>query len=221
MVHSFVSLSARRLGLALSVVLALLRPLQESKHFVRTAYGDSTTYYGGKRSVPYQGTGQGNSSSSPFWTIVSSIMIRFMKDTTVCATFTTSLTLTCFLLTMVMYVDDNDIFVTSIRTHPEADIIAKAQHIVTIWKKTLNVTGGVVRPIKCSWAFIQFQWINGELQYMTERDLPGVIHLEDDNGEMVALKRIEPHVGVKSLGVITSIDGNECKQLERMHNFIL
>ena len=56
---------------------------------------------------------------------------------------------------------------------------------------------------------------------MTERDLPGVIHLEDDNGDMVALKRIEPHVGVKSLGVITSIDGNECKQLERMHNFII
>ena len=220
MVHSFVSLSARRLGLALSVILALLRPLQESRHFIRTAYGDSSTYYGGQRDVPYQGTGQGNSSSSPFWTIVSSIMIKFMKDTTVCASFTTSLTLTCFILTMVMYVNDNDIFVTSSSTYPEADIIAKAQRVVTIWKKTLNVTGGVVRPIKYSWVFIQFKWIDNEVQYMTSNDLPGTIHLEDDDGTMVALQRTEPDVGVKSLGVITTTNGSEQKQLERMHGFI-
>lgn len=48
MVHNFVSLSARRLGLSLSVILALLRPLQESHHYIRTAYGDSSAYYGEK-----------------------------------------------------------------------------------------------------------------------------------------------------------------------------
>lgn len=153
MVHNFVSISARRLGLSLSVILALLRPLQESRHYIRTAYGDSSTFYGGKRRVPYQGTGQGNSSSSPFWTIVSSIIIKFMKESTVCSAFTTSISLVYIILTKVMYVDDNDIFVTSDNANPEADIITKSQHVVTVWKRTLNVTGRVVRPIKCSYGY--------------------------------------------------------------------
>lgn len=71
MLHSFISISAQRLGVLLVVLLALLRPLQESKYYIRSAYGDSKDYYGGKRPVPYQGTGQGNSSSSPFWIIIS------------------------------------------------------------------------------------------------------------------------------------------------------
>ena len=53
MVHSIISLRVQRLGLTLSIVLALLRPLQESRHFIRSAYSDSTTHYGGKRDVPF------------------------------------------------------------------------------------------------------------------------------------------------------------------------
>ena len=44
MVHSFISLCVQRLGVSLSLVFALLRPLQESRHYIRTAYGDSTTF---------------------------------------------------------------------------------------------------------------------------------------------------------------------------------
>ena len=135
-----------------------------------------------------------------------------MKESTVCSAFTTSISLVYIILTMVMYVDDNDIFVTSDSTHPEADIIAKSQHAVTIWKKTLNVTGGVVRPTKCSWVFIQFRWLNGQCEYLSSNDLPGSIQLEDDDGQLVDLKRIEPSVGVKSLGVISTATGNEEKQ---------
>ena len=71
-------MSSRRLGVPLSIILALLRPLQESKHYIRTAFGNSTVYYDGKRSIPYQGSGQGNASSSPFWIIVSSPLITLM-----------------------------------------------------------------------------------------------------------------------------------------------
>lgn len=203
MVHNFVSLSARRLGLSSSVILALLRPLQESRHYIRTAYGGSSTYYGGKRNISYRGTWYDNTSSSPFWIIVSSIMIQFMKDSTVCLAFTTSILLIYIILSMAMYVDDNDIFVTSECNHPEADIIAKSQNIVTIWKRILNITGGVVSPTKWSWVFIQFRWTNRKWEYLSGNDLSGTIQLKDESGRMVNLKRIEPGTGVKSLGVVS------------------
>lgn len=113
MVNSFISLSIQRLGVPLSIVFALLRPLQESRHYVRTAYGDSTTYYGGKRDIPFQGSGQGNASSSPFWTVVSSHLIDMMRTMNISSTFTISITLATFALVMIMYVDDNDIFINS------------------------------------------------------------------------------------------------------------
>ena len=62
-------------------------PLQESRHYVRTASGDSQTYYRGRQEVPFQGSGQGNASSSPFWLIVSSVIIEMMHRENICATF--------------------------------------------------------------------------------------------------------------------------------------
>ena len=182
MVHSFISLSIQRLGVPLAIIFALLRPLQESKHFIRTAYGDSSTFYGGKRPVPFQGSGQGNASSSPFWTVVSSHLIDMMRELNICSTFSTSITLAAFSLIMIMYVDDNDIFINSSRINQIADIKHKAQQAITFWKEALHVTGGVVRPSKCSWVLVDFAWNGPEYRYKTIRDVPGDIYLDDENG---------------------------------------
>ena len=56
MLHSFISISAQRLCVPLAILLALLRSLQESQYYIRTAYGDSDKSYGGRSDVPYQGT---------------------------------------------------------------------------------------------------------------------------------------------------------------------
>lgn len=156
MVHSFISLSAQRIGAPLSILLVLLMPLQESRHYIRTAFGDFASFYGGRKDIPYQGSGQGNASSSPFWLLVSSSMIDMMRRENVCATFTTAITLTTFLLVMVMYVDDNDIFVTSTQHDGYEDVVHRSQQCLNIWKDTLQVTGGIVRPSKCSWVLIAF-----------------------------------------------------------------
>jgi len=59
------------------VLRALLKPLQNAKHYTRTAFGDSPSYYTGNN---LQGAGQGNTSAAPFWTCVSSPMITLMKE---------------------------------------------------------------------------------------------------------------------------------------------
>ena len=195
--------------MAFLLLLALLRPLQESRHYIRTAYGDSSNYYGGKRPVPFQGTGQGNASSSPFWIIISTPLITFMRSKNVCSTFTTAITLVSFSLIMVLYVDDNDIFVTSDRPDEARDILQRAQKCITMWKETLNVTGGVVRPIKCSWVFVDFDWDGPNYKYKPIRDLPGSIYLENDQNIRQVIERKEPWVPVKNLGIHTVVTGCE------------
>ena len=220
MVHSYITMSARRLGTQMAVLTALLRPLQESRHYIRTAFGDSTTFYGGKRRVPYQGSGQGNASSSPFWLIVSAPLIQLLTANNVCASFTSAITLATIALTMVMYVDDNDIYVTSSRTNKTTDVICQSQHNLRTWKRLLEVTGGVVRPKKCSWALVAFKWHGGDYFYCDSTDHPATLYLEDDNGVDTPLDRIEPHTGVKSLGVYTQIDGYEDEEMKYLQGKI-
>ena len=213
-VHSFITMSARRLGTQMSVLFALLRPLQESRHFICTAFSDSRTYYGGKQSVPYQGSGQGNASSSPFWLIVSSPLIQLNTANNVCASFTSAIALIAITLAMVMYVDDNDIYVTSSRTNRIPNVICQSQHNLRTWKRLLEVTGGVVRPKKCSWALVAFKWHGGDYYYCTSTDHPATLYLEDDDDIDTPLDRVESHQGIKSLGVYTQIDGYEDNEVK-------
>ena len=207
MVHGYISLAAQRLGLPLSTISALLKPLQAAKYYIRTAFGDSNSYYGGARDVPYQGTGQGNSSSSPFWLIVSSPLILLMTQDGFCASFLTAITLTFVTLTMIMYVDDNDIFIMSHTAHPVQDILQKTQRCIRRWRDLLAVTGGVVRPNKCSWLLIDFGWRGGEFYYKPIAENPYEIFLEDDQMVPISIARKEPNEGVKGLGVILQATG--------------
>ena len=213
MVHSYVSLCGQRLGVSLPVMIALLTPLQESRHYVRTAYGDSNSYYGGKRTIPYQGLGQGNAASSPFWLVVSSPLVDIIKDSCLCATLVTAITLTTVLLTLVIYVDDTDMFITSNSTNAVDDIVRKAQQILFMWRDSLRITGGVVRPDKCSWLLVDFKWNNGICSYQSASDHYAQLRLDDAEGNVVPLDRIEPQTGVKGLGVVLQADGNEDSEI--------
>ena len=56
MCHSYISFACIKLGLAAQLMIALLKPLQEGKHHIRTAYGDSKGYF--------QRAGQGNTGAA-------------------------------------------------------------------------------------------------------------------------------------------------------------
>ena len=143
-------------------------------------------------------------------------MIEVMKKENICASFTTSITLATFLLVMVMYVDDNDIFVTSTHNDPIPDVIGRSQQSLTTWRQTLQVTGGVVRPIKCSWVLISFDWRDSEYYYKTIAQAPAELTLENERGDMEVVRRIEPHTSVKSLGVFLQTTGGDDDELEYM-----
>ena len=112
----------------------------------------------------------------------------------------------------IMYVDDNDIFITSDRNNQLDDIRNKAQQAITFWKEALHVTGGVVRPSKCSWVMIDFRWNGAKCQYKRIYELSGVIHLDDEDGNRIPLKRNEPTTSLEGLGVYLQPAGSDDDQ---------
>ena len=119
-----------------------------------------------------------------------------------------------------MYVDDNDIFVTSDRHDQVTDIIQKSQQCITKWKENLSITGGIVRPDKCSWVLIDFKWTIATYEYKTIPDSPAEIYLADENGNVEQVKRVSPATAVLGLGIYLAADGNEKKQFEYMEQSI-
>ena len=80
-------------------------------------------------------------------------------------------------------------------------MIQKTEKGLQIWKDSLTVTGGSVRPEKCSWILICFRWENGRLVYCKTRDAPASVRIRDDDNVYIPLSRIEPDEGVEGLWV--------------------
>jgi hypothetical protein len=58
--HSIASLAVQRLQVDPRAVVAMLFTIQGMKFFLRTAFGNSSNFYGGQQMIPLQGGCQGN-----------------------------------------------------------------------------------------------------------------------------------------------------------------
>ena len=76
MAHSMISLCLQCLALAVEVITSLLLTIQLMKFFLRTAFGDSTCFYGGWQPIPLQGCCQGNGGGPVMWVSVLIILVH-------------------------------------------------------------------------------------------------------------------------------------------------
>jgi hypothetical protein len=64
-----------------SACICVFTTLQNLHHTVRTIYGDSNSGYRGTLwAVPYYGVGQGNGAGPAIWAVVSTPVLKMMKD---------------------------------------------------------------------------------------------------------------------------------------------
>jgi len=91
--------------------------------------------------VNLQGAGQGNTSAAPFWTCVSTPMIRILKDKHLHTKMRCPLSLEEIVLTLMAFVDDTEIFLMADDDDVEA-LIELAQTTLLTWKGVLQATGG-------------------------------------------------------------------------------
>jgi hypothetical protein len=64
-----------------SACICVFTTLHNLHHTVRTIYGDSKSGYGGTLwAVPYFGVGQGNGAVPSIWAVVSTPVVKMMKD---------------------------------------------------------------------------------------------------------------------------------------------
>ena len=211
MVHKFVSLACKKWGLSQNAMIALLQPLQQARHYTRTAYGDSKKYFVGEN---FQGAGQGNTGAAPYWTCVSTPMIELMKEMELQSEFTTAISQRIITLALIAFVDDAELFITDLSNSPE-DIMEKAERAINVWREVLEVTGGAMRPPKCAWTLVTYKKSKDPIILPISAN-PGDIHIPDENFVLQAVSRYEGIVARDYLGVRQRVDSSEDDQIRKM-----
>jgi hypothetical protein len=71
--HVAAALAMRRGGAPKTAVHCMLNTMQQLRHYIRTAYGDSVTYFDADdgSGIPIGGSGQGMGASPTIWALIS------------------------------------------------------------------------------------------------------------------------------------------------------
>jgi len=207
--HSSASLALQRIGTSPQEVNSMLHTIQQMSHKVRTAYGESTTSYGGnpiqrRWKLPPQGVLQGNGSGPSIWSILSSMLFHILRDTGHRNSFTSSIRKYCVELAGFAYVDDTDLIQVNNCINV---VVRKMQSTVHLWNELVSVTGGILAPEKCWWYLVAFKYLSGKWTACN----PNAQHkvwMKDAKKQRREIERIPVSTGINMLGVHIAPDGN-------------
>jgi len=213
--HIIMSLALLALVGVSGLVTTLLHPIQTMKFYQRTAWGDSTTYMGGRtNSNPLQGLCQGNGAAPACWLIISSILMHCYTRQGFGASILSPMSLALIRFLGEMYVDDTDLTVTKPHYTSAMDVKEEAQASVDGWAYLLNSSGGSLNPEKCYWWMVDYICINGEWNYAPQVDWELTILLPDGSRHTIAQQDVRE--SKKMLGIWSNPAGDDKKHLDEI-----
>ena len=213
------ALAMRRLGATTESTLEMTKTLQSASHKICTAYGDSTTTYGGHDSYPpLQGVGQGNGAGPAIWVAISAVLLTIMRSKGFGLSILSAISFNALVIAGFAFVDDADIIHAANDPYTDSrEVLNAAQKAMDTWEGVLNATGGAIGADdgnKAFWYFLDFRFQNGRWQYMSKKELSGHLWAKNYDGNKVQMNRLEPNEARETLGIFIAMDGNRNKQIE-------
>ena len=212
MTHNYISFMCIKWGLMAQVLVSLLLPLQKARHHTRTAFGDSTEFFQGSN---LQGAGQGNTSAAPFWTCISSPIIEIMKQHKLQSHFFSPLSAIIVTLSLIAFVDDTELFIMNNEDNV-SELKQQAESAINLWRELLYVTGGIMRPSKCSWTMLSYDKQSMKDKVKVINNNIGEICIPSEDGQLSSISRYEADIPKEYLGVLQPANGSDEPQLHRL-----
>ena len=214
MVHGASGLALRHLGAPPTAVQCMSNTVQNMRHFIRTAYGDSDCHYGGDPSSPLQGGGQGSPAAPPMWVAMKVLLVKIACDYEPGFVLVAAILQLLVAFSAIMYVDDIDPFTLAKAAETDDQLCARAQFLANRWIDGLYATGAVLRPEKCWWCFIAFVWEGSKWRYRELNESSYELFVPDVHGDLHPVKRINHDTQKRTLGVRMAENGAMISVLE-------
>ncbi len=164
---------------------------------------------------------QGNGASPAAWLATSIPMIRAHHQKGHGAQFLAPISgLSCHLIGG-LFVNDTDLFhldMQRIETAEEAH--ARLQESVINWGRILLATGGALKPAKCSFYLLSFQWkADGSWVYkLNKSNLYYSLGVPMADGSLEEIEHLPCSLALKTLGSMTCLTGSNTAALDRMRS---
>ena len=198
-VHSFAIMAARSKGMPYLPLYTMFKAIQSMEMQVRTSFGESRRTYGGILNPPLQGTCQGNGASPVLWTLVSSMLLNALKYKNTSSQVVSALSKEVLELIGFVYVDDTDLIYMGKNYDKSRSLLDKLMMLVEGWKKNLWISGGTLRPEKCYWYAVKYEWVKGEWSY--NKDKWKDINILDMEGKNKTIEELHVEEAKEVVGV--------------------
>jgi hypothetical protein len=143
--HVMALLIFQAFGVPITTVRSMLGAIENMKFFLRTGFGDSTSFSGGGISIKTQGLCQGNGASLAGWAVISICIIGAHRNKGHGAKFLCPITQLQHHLSAILYVDDTDLLHINLTKNESVNKVHRAiQESVTSWGNLLIATGGAL-----------------------------------------------------------------------------
>ena len=212
-VHSVASLCMQRLGIPSSAIEMMFSTIQNLRHYVRTVFGDSISFFDANsvHPVAIQGVGQGNGAGPQIWAAISTVLLNMLRNRNIGARFESPLDHFVTQMGGFAFVDDTDLLVTA---DDSSTLIAKMTEAVRTWEGGINASGGQLEPSKTYWYPIDFDWVDGNWKYKDTSNIPGKITMKDADGQSIELEKVSPGEARRTLGVRLAPNGSNKQEAE-------
>jgi exonuclease III len=216
-VHSVASVCMQRLGVDARTCQVMFGTLQQIKHHVATAYGTSSTPYGGLE-IPLHGIGQGNGAGPAIWLVMTIPLINMLRTAGFGFRSRTPITHHPYRFACYTFVDDTDtVHCCSDRTTPYTQVVSEMQNALDHWEGGLHATGGALSAAKSYWYLVDFEWRprSQTWHYASIATRPGDLHIHRVGTQPTPtiLKRLEASQAEETLGLWIAPDGNQERQI--------
>ena len=210
--HIIMSLLLLSLIGVTGLVTAFLHPIQSMKFYQRTAFGDSTTFMGGRnKDNPLQGLCQGNGAAPACWLMVSSLLMHCYHRKGWGSSLLSPISGTLISFLGEIYVDDTDLIIIQPSYKTAEDLWDDLQASVMGWGNLLLATGGALNPTKCSWYLTDYICVDGEWEYAPTVDWE--LHIPLPGGDTAPIPLLPTDHATKMLGVWSSPNGRDDKHI--------
>ena len=115
-----------------------------------------------------------------------------------------------------LFVDDCDLFNWLQSSMTAEEIWEETQDSVLFWGTLLCATGGALKPEKCWWYLLDYEFVDGSWEYVTEVDYNMSIPMPDGTFEQI--QREDVFTSKKTLGVWDCPAGGNAEHLKAIHD---
>ena len=217
--HNIASLCMQRQGVSRNNVICMFSTIQQLRHTVRTAFGDSTTSFGRELWLaPLHGVGQGNGAGPAIWAVVSSPILDLLRRESQGFVFRCSLSGSIIKIIGYSFVDDTDLVVGGSEIS-QWEIADELQNALDTWHMGIELTGGALVPAKSFWSEVQFEWDrNGNWSYSSTKSNGKDVYMQGPDLENHVLTKVDANEAIETLGVRLATDGSEDAQAQAMRS---